>query len=364
MIEKKTKKNNAIELLRFIYSMSVLGFHICKYLFGEPSLKKGIHFSMFPHGALGVEFFFILSGILMASSIDKELRNNDNTNDLPKEEYNFMKKKIKAIFSYHVISFIITYITYIVVNNSGIGKSIKILISSIPSFFLLQMSGLTIHNLNHIEWYISVMLLVMAILYPFVKKYYNNFVKIVCPIIAIMLLGYLQYNYQSITGVMVYNGLFFKSFIRGLAEIMLGLFLYEVSKNLKEKEFNKKKKILLTLVEFILYILSFLMIMLTIPKSYEIMIIFIFSLALPLTFSNITYSSNIFKYKIFAFLGKITLPIYLVQLSAIWIIHKYDLNNGYIISTLDTLVLTFFFVFVVMLIDYLKNKIIIKLKKV
>ena len=226
MIEKKSKKNNAIELLRFIYSMSVLGFHICKYLFGEPSLKKGIHFSMFPHGALGVEFFFILSGILMAASIDKELRNKDETEDLPKEEYNFMKKKIKAIFSYHVIAFIITYITYIAVNDSGIGESIKIFISSIPSFFLLQMSGLTIHNLNHIEWYISVMLLVMAIIYPFAKKYYNNFVKIFCPIMAILLLGYLQYNYQSITGVMVYNGLFFKSFISVIKPILISYRIY------------------------------------------------------------------------------------------------------------------------------------------
>ena len=362
---KKSKiRNNAIEFLRFIYCMSILGFHICKYLVGEPSLKKGIHFSMFPHGALGVEFFFILSGILMAASIDKELSNKDDNNDLPKEEYNFMKRKIKSIFSYHVIAFIITYITYIIVNDSNFINSIELLITSIPSFLLLQMSGLSINSLNHVEWYISVMLLVMAIIYPFVKRYYNNFVKLVCPILAILLLGYLQYNYQSITGVMVYNGIAFKSFIRGFAEIILGLFLYEISKILRYKIISKKQRILLTIAEFTLYIFSFLIIMLTVPKSYEILIIFVLSFALPLTFSNITYSQEIFKYSIFSFLGKITLPIYLVQLSSIWIIQKYVLNESYIIQMLCALFLTFAFGLILMLVNYLKDIIFLKIKKV
>lgn len=72
-MKNKTNKNNTIEFLRFAFCIAILVFHIGKYLFGEPELGHGIHLALFPHGSLGVEFFFILSGLLMAASIKKEI---------------------------------------------------------------------------------------------------------------------------------------------------------------------------------------------------------------------------------------------------------------------------------------------------
>ena len=63
------KRNGTIDILRFLFCIGILLFHIEKYIFEEPSLKNGIHFDFFPHGSIGVEFFFLVTGWLMAKSI-------------------------------------------------------------------------------------------------------------------------------------------------------------------------------------------------------------------------------------------------------------------------------------------------------
>ena len=356
-MNNKTDKNNTIEFLRFVFCMAILVFHIGKYLFGEPELGKGIRLALFPHGSLGVEFFFVLSGLLMAASIKKDINKKKNNNNLPADEYNFMKRKIKAVFPYHTIGFIIAFIVLVIVNNYNIFDTIKLFIDSIPSFFFLQMTGLGLFSLNHVEWYISVMLLVMAIIYPICKKNYNNFTNIVCPIVSAFILGYLQRNYHSLTGIGVSVGFFYKGFLRGLAEIMLGMFLYNISEQLSNSDHSVYKKTLLTLVEILCYIMAFLLILLTVTKKYEIYMIFALCIAMPLTFSKVTYTYNIFKYKIFELFGKITLPLYLTQLSAIWIANKYLVNYSYNIKLWGTIALTFALSTLIIIINNIFKKI-------
>ena len=54
------QKNAAIDLLKFLFAMMILLFHGGKNLPGQVSL--------FPNGRIGVEFFFLVSGYLMAAS--------------------------------------------------------------------------------------------------------------------------------------------------------------------------------------------------------------------------------------------------------------------------------------------------------
>lgn len=340
-MKSKTNKNNAIEFLRFVFCIGILVFHIGKYLFGEPELGKGIHFALFPHGSLGVEFFFVLSGLLMAASIKKEINKESKSSNLVTDEYHFMKRKIKSVFPYHTIAFILAFIVLVIVNGYNKFETVKLFIDSIPSFFFLQMSGVGIVSLNHVEWYISVMLLVMAVLYPICKKNYNVFTNIVCPIGSLFILGYLQKNFHSLTGIGVNVGIFYKGFLRGLAEIMLGMFLYNISENLSSKKYSNSKKLLFTIIELSCYIMCFLILLLTITKKYEIYMLFALSIAIPLTFSKVTYTANIFRFKIFELLGQLTLPLYLTQLSAIWLSNKYFLDYSDSVRLWYTIILSF-----------------------
>ena len=64
---QRSVRNGKVELYRFIFSVIILLFHA--YLADplQPNVNQvGTTLAMFPQGALGVEFFFLLSGFLMA----------------------------------------------------------------------------------------------------------------------------------------------------------------------------------------------------------------------------------------------------------------------------------------------------------
>ena len=72
MEKSRSKRNGTLEFWRFAFAAFVLLFHAEKYILGEPSMAKGVFFGFFPHGAIGVEFFFLLTGLFLAMSADKQ----------------------------------------------------------------------------------------------------------------------------------------------------------------------------------------------------------------------------------------------------------------------------------------------------
>ena len=66
-------KNGKIEFFRFVFSIYVVLFHIEKGFSGLPKYGKTVDFSFFAHGSISVEFFFLVSGFLMAKSIYKKI---------------------------------------------------------------------------------------------------------------------------------------------------------------------------------------------------------------------------------------------------------------------------------------------------
>lgn len=169
----KIKKNGQIEFQRFVFCIAILLFHIEKYIMGEPSLNEGIHVSLFAHGSLGVEFFFLTSGFFMARTAKKQ---QEIIGAESAAEYRrFIIRKYQRIFPMHAIAYGITFLCFVIVNNMSAKECSVLLLKNVPSFFLVQMSGLGISSVNHIEWYISSMLIAMAVLYPVFINYYRQF---------------------------------------------------------------------------------------------------------------------------------------------------------------------------------------------
>ncbi len=326
-------KNGKIELLRFFFCISVLLFHECKYLLGEPSLKHGIHFAFFPHGSIGVEFFFVLSGFLMAKSAFSKLHSpsvpssgSSERQDLttPSRDYlSFLAHKYTSIFPQHIVAFFIAFFVYVVFSRFGILSAVKCFLDSIPNILLIQMSGISLSNPNHVEWYLSCMLIAMAILYPLCRRYYYTFTRCLAPLSALLILGYLCYTTASLTGVSTWMGLCYKSLLRAIAEIALGTTAFEFSRYLASRSFSKGQRLLLTLAEFALVLFSALFILLTLSKQYEVYILAAVVLLISLCFSNVTYGTKGFNNPFVYYLGKLTLPIYLGQISAIRLVQHF-----------------------------------------
>ncbi len=320
---QKVSKNGKIELLRFVFCMAVLIFHCEKYVMGEPSLKDGIHISLFCHGSMGVEFFFIVSGLLMARTAYKRQQVTEKLN-LATESLNFMKRKIMTVFPMHAIAFVFAFIAYAASQHFGWTQIVMKAVESIPSFFLIQMSGINLCSPNHITWYISCMLIAMALLYPLCVKYYEMFTKYIAPFLAIMILGYCVATTGRLTGVMVWTGIVYKSLLRAIGEIALGACGFELVRQLEECVTRTSQKILIAIGEVIVFIGVMAYMIGTFPSEMEIIETIAIFVLVVLAFSGKGLGSSQFNNRLCYALGKLSLPLYLVQLVPIYIVGEFE----------------------------------------
>lgn len=294
-VKKTSPRNGKIELLRFIFCMAVLLFHCEKYVLGEPSLEDGYHLSLFCHGSMGVEFFFLVSGFLMAKSISKKIRQQTELQEtLAQESLGFLKRKITSIFPMHVMTFILAFIAYVLANHMNYIEMMGKAVESIPSFFLIQMSGINLCSPNHITWYISCMLIAMAVLYPLCRKYYEFFTHYLAPLMAILILGGCIATTGRITGVSEWTLVCYKSVLRAVCEIALGMTGFEIAQYISKQKFTYGQRIGLA----------------------------IFALVV-LAFSGVGAGSFIFNNSLCYHLGKLSLPLYLAQLTPIYFICEF-----------------------------------------
>ena len=67
-------KNLIIELLRFIFATFIIFFHMDKDILGLESVINSfgsMNITFFSNGFIGVEFFFMLTGLFMAERVCK-----------------------------------------------------------------------------------------------------------------------------------------------------------------------------------------------------------------------------------------------------------------------------------------------------
>ncbi len=336
------KRNGKIEFLRFLFGFMVLAFHVQKYLPGEIRIGDTINFAFFPHGAMGVEFFFLTSGFLMAANVFKRINESPKIS-IGESTTIFLKSKITALLPLHLICFVLLFATQFYINDWGVKRAVLKFIENIPSLLFIQMSGFNGSGINHIEWYISVMILSMLIIYPIMKKNYMLFVRVIAPIISIFAIGTLYRNASMLGGVGIWYSVVYRGFVRGFAEICLGTVCFEISRNIQKRSFTKIQKIAFGFGELAIWCIAFGMIMFTVPKTYQFYILLFLALGITLTFSDISYGKKIFNNKFFYFLGKLSLPLYLCQLTTIQLsnhlISHLPMTNRMIYTIIGTFIL-------------------------
>ena len=67
---------------------------------------------------------------------------------------------------------------------------LKYLLDSVTNLLLIQMTGFSLANPNHVEWYISCMLIAMA-LSPLCRRYYYTAFTRYFALCSLLVLGYL-----------------------------------------------------------------------------------------------------------------------------------------------------------------------------
>ena len=366
MSENRSTRNGKIELYRFIFSIYVLLFHYYRYLMQPVEIEEDFRFGFFLHGAMGVEFFFLVSGWLMAASVKKRIEPSADGSVKfdPAKGLAFMKRKYLSLMPKHIVAFIIAFIVFVMCKDLSGSSVVTAFINALPNLLLIQNTGLSFSEPNHVEWYLSSMLIAMAVLYPILYKHYSAFARYVGPLIAVLLCGYMTYTDESLTGVFVWTGICFKSVLRAIAEITLGFTAYELSSYLASQKYSAAKRWGFTIAEFICFGLSTLFVASRLPIKYEAICLALLFIMVTLAFSGVSHGSRILSNKVCFFLGKLSLPIYLSQVAAINMTQRYYSQLPENQRVLTALVYTAIFSVMIMPADFLwKNLFIMDNKK-
>ena len=95
----RSGRNGNIDLMRFVFCLIIILYHINNRLdLNPPFGLSEKYFSFCGEGRIGVEFFFIVSGYLLAVTAKK----NYSTNSIAASTKSFMYRKTMSIFPYHI----------------------------------------------------------------------------------------------------------------------------------------------------------------------------------------------------------------------------------------------------------------------
>ena len=302
----KKKRNGRIDFLRFVFALIIV-LHHTRYLLGYEH-------TIFIGGSLGVEFFFLVSGYLLVATVERVAEQNHLAGSLGTETLIFLQRKVKAICPEFLVSWIIGFLVVILFQHKSLTEAVKMFISDFWELTLLKMSGIYLDGLNGVIWYVSAMLLCMAVLYPLLRRFPDMMKKIICPLAAVILMGILCQTQGNPRNPTVWMGILYKGNIRAFAELCMGVVCYQVTQKICLIPWNKFSRIVIEGMQFVLYGIVILYMYLYKPGMQDFFSIFLFCIAVILSFSGLGAGSAAFDGKISAALGKFSTALFFSHL--------------------------------------------------
>lgn len=293
-------RNGKVEFWRFIFSVIIV-IHHSRALLGDENC-------MFLGGSLAVEFFFLVSGYLMMASIEKK---KEPPVALGTETLGYIGRKLKGLLPELLVAHVIALVFASYAKQYDFGGVIRLFMDTFFEVTQLKMSGLPSVSLNGATWYISSMLLCMAILYPLIRKFPNVMTRIVIPLIALFLLGYLSKAYVAPRDPLKWTGFAMKGTIRAMAELCLGVICFYGAKSLSRLSLSKLGKALVSAAEWLSYLIAIYYMYTQKAGKYDFFIIAIMMIGVSLTFSHQGLDAKLFDCKLFVVLGRWSLPLFL-----------------------------------------------------
>ena len=252
-----TKRNGEIDFFRFVFAILILMCH----------LGDTLDFSQFKYGNIGVEFFFLVTGFLMARSAEKHEGSNLSLPQITKETYTFLLKKVKVFYRYLLSAMLLDLLVrHALILHEDLATFFLNLLRCLPMLTLTTM-GISTSNIVLFvggSWYLSAMILSLFILYPLLLRSYSYSSTVIFPLISMGLIAHL---YQLI-GTMItwekWTGIMYSGMERAIAEIALGAVLYPLSRFVSSSDkftavsSSRLAKIVMTAVKYVSYFIVLL----------------------------------------------------------------------------------------------------------
>lgn len=301
MNHKKIRNGN-IELLCFFFCICIVLFH------GWVDRR----------GYIAVEFFFIVTGFFLANKVDKQRKVEINVppcaNEILKDSRNEILHRYRILFPYFFVSTILGIMVNIYAFQWDIQQKILFNLRLLPyDFFLLQNYGFQSPSMVGVVWYLSALMLATWIVYPILRRFYEAFMYL-APIVWASLTGIIIINCGTLDSpCTVLFGWANTGFMRAISAITLGAFVYYLSEKVQKIRLRDTGRVIVTILELAGYawVANFIFSWKDENVYYDGVAVLVIAASFLLTTSHQSLLWGKFDNKFCAFLGKITVPIFL-----------------------------------------------------
>lgn len=245
------KKNSFIELLRFIFCLVIFLHHSGFYA------TDSMSYPFKSAGFFAVEFFFLLTGAFATAHMAK----GAPSNGCMIYSMDYTIGKLKRVFPYAATGILLSYGWYFLQADPSLSIKDRIFgrWNILYELLFLPMTGIMDIRLesymNTPLWYLSVILIALPLVMYLVIKCKDLFTHYLSWLLPLLIHGLLIQKYGSIGNWGEYTLIAYSGVIRGLADLMLGCFVYEMSLSLSRKK-TKIPKWIWTVAEAALYIFA------------------------------------------------------------------------------------------------------------
>lgn len=181
-----------------------------------------------------VDFFFLLSGFLMAQSIWK-------CADRPcpllgTESASFLLKKVKGIYPAYLVALLMDVVLRLLLTGPQKGYEYYIW-----DILFLRAAGLRGGSGDAAlggAWYLHAMFVALAILYPLARKYFDVFRHVLAPLLTIFIYGWFCNVHGNIYFTLSFSNGFCLGLLRAIAGLCLGVVCHAVCQQLQKREWS------------------------------------------------------------------------------------------------------------------------------
>ncbi len=287
------KQNGNINLLKFLFSISILLLH------------SGMLYGFYPWTGswIAVEWYFVFAGYTLTAHIYK----TDSQKVYGKEAVAYILKRIGTFYPYFIVACACSFFLRLYAGHYTIG-SFRQLPDFLPDLLLLQMFGIEGTWYTGISWFLSALIICLFIFYPLLKKYRGVFDRTLAVIIPLFIYGYIDKTTGGLWSPGYWLGFCHKGLLRGIAGFCLGAVSYNIGLFIKAKI---KPNHLMKWIVAVLYAMVFY----TMYKWDDSRIYYVFPylyavlIAADMTNENGLVSDTAFT----RFLGKISMIIYMTH---------------------------------------------------
>ncbi len=305
----------SVELWRLLFALSIV-------------LNHSRHLPWWHSGrdllctSLGVEFFFVLSGYLMTASVRRMPRTCSSVGE---ETWRFLWRKAKAIYPFFVFAVAFDLLCAYVLRNGVLSESSYC--AYFWDFFFLSCTGLGNGGSTIIggAWYISAMLLGMALMFPLLRKYTDTFLHIIAPLLTVFLCGWFAVRYGNMGDSLVFtNGGVCLGLLRGIACMSAGCLCFLIQENISRCK-RRTTDLIWTAMEF-LALGGVFWIAVHYPRgAYDFISVFLIMIVLTAAFSGKSLLSKWLSKLNVSWSGEYSLALYLNHFAWVRVLREWNL---------------------------------------